>query len=118
MEGGQKNPRSAEPSGAPGLGIGMFASGPRVDWHEADQGNSVALMRVMVEVDCSELEGLEGACSVGESRWNLPATAPNKWTVASSLRLTHASSGTLTQAHLVPWGEPGPIVQRLSPEPP
>lgn len=43
--------------------------------------------------------------------------APNKWTVASLLQLTHASSGTLTQAHLVPWEGPGPIEQRLSPEP-
>lgn len=64
--GGQKNPRSAEPSGVPGLGIGTFASGPRVDWHEAGQGNSVALMpRLPVDVDCSEPEGLEGACGVG-----------------------------------------------------
>lgn len=63
--GGQKSPRSAEPSGVPCLGVGMFASGPRVAWHEAGQGNSVALMpRLMVEVDCSD-EGLEGACRVG-----------------------------------------------------
>lgn len=61
----KKNPRSAEPSAGPGLGIGMFASGPRVDWHEAGQGNSVALLRLMVEVDCGEPEGLEGACRVG-----------------------------------------------------
>lgn len=56
----KKNPRSAEPSGVPGLGIGVFASGPGVDQHEAGQGHSVALMRLMVEVDCSEPEGLEG----------------------------------------------------------
>lgn len=44
--------------------------------------------------------------------------APNKWTIALLLQLTHASSGTLTQAHLTPWEGPGPIVQRLSREPP
>lgn len=43
--------------------------------------------------------------------------APNKWTIALLLQLTHASSGTPTQAHLTPWERPGPIVQRLSPEP-
>jgi hypothetical protein len=35
--------------------------------------------------------------------------APNQWTVASLLRLTHASCGTLTQAHLIPWEGPGPL---------
>lgn len=44
--------------------------------------------------------------------------APNKWTIAPLLQLTHVSSGTLTQAHLMPWERLGPVVQRLSsPEP-
>lgn len=104
MGGGQKNPRSAEPSGVPGLGIGMYASGPRVDWHEAGQGNSVALMlRLPVDVDCSEPEGLEGGMWGGVSHVGISQPpAPNQWTVASSLQLTHASSGTLTQAPSYP----------------
>lgn len=109
MGSGQKNPRSAEPSGVPGLGIEMYASGSRVDWHEAGQGNSVALMlRFPVDVDCSEPEGLEGACGVSHVGISQPP-APNQWTVASLLQLTHASSGTLTQAHLIPWEGPGPL---------
>lgn len=71
-----------------------------------------------MEVDCREPEGAGGGMwgGVGHAGVSQPP-APNKWTIALLLRLTHASSGTPTQAHLTPWEGTGPIVQRLFPEP-
>lgn len=67
-----------------------------------------------MEVDCSEPEGVGGGMrgGVGHAGISQPP-APNKWTIALLLQLTHASSGTLTQAHHTPWEGTGPIVQRL-----